>query len=289
MGVKYKIIKFDINEFGMSIEPLKKIFSFELLAWDNNDTKLSQLRFLIKKHPLDKQKILSEAQLYLDDISVPEYIQKCIIGLSEKDKKTFDTYRPFRKRGLTRFIAERVNQQWEVNVIESPALSPFTQHADHSMDLRKLVRRFPSMDLAISHSPELKQLIKKLVEMIYECEPHIKVNKIEVTCHQISLIINKLAKSVSNSPEGLHQDGSDYIVSALVIDKYNINGGVSKLYCTERKEFIKSHTLECGEGLLHVDKNSTLWHKVTPIKLKEPLLGAGYRNILGFDFNYIYK
>ncbi|WP_145587267.1 2OG-Fe dioxygenase family protein [Yersinia aldovae] len=287
MGVKYKIVKFNINEFGIDIASLRKTFSFELLAWDNNDTKLSQLRFLMRKYPQDKQRILSEAQYYLDDISVPEYIEKCITGLSEKEKKVFYSYRPFRKRGISRFITEWVNHQWEINVIELPALSSFTQDADHSTDLRKLVRRFPPMDSATSHSPELKQLIKRLVGVVCECEPHIKVRRIGVTCHQVSLIISQLERFVSNSPEGLHQDGSDYIVSALVIDKYNIDGGASKLYCTEKKEFIKSHILECGEGLLHVDKNSTIWHKVTPIKIKEPSLGDGYRNILGFDFNYI--
>lgn len=101
------------------------------------------------------------------------------------------------------------------------------------------------------------------------------------------MIIDSSIHSVSNSPEGLHQDGSNYIVSALVIDKYNIEDGESKLYCTEKDEFIKSHTLEPGEGLFHIDKGSTIWHQVTPIKLKKPSMEIGYRNILGFDFNYI--
>ncbi|MGN1646836.1 hypothetical protein ACKEWT_16445, partial [Yersinia enterocolitica] len=63
--------------------------------------------------------------------------------------------------------------------------------------------------------------------------------------------------------------------------------GTSKLYCLEKNELIKSHTLECGEGLFHIDKNSSIWHQVTPIKSKEPSIKTGYRNILGFDFNYI--
>lgn len=50
MGIKYKIIQFNINEFGVNIIELKKEISFKSLGWDKNDIKLSQLRFLITKY-----------------------------------------------------------------------------------------------------------------------------------------------------------------------------------------------------------------------------------------------
>ncbi|CNG65809.1 Uncharacterized protein conserved in bacteria [Yersinia similis] len=143
------------------------------------------------------------------------------------------------------------------------------------------------MDPMIVHSPELTVIIINIVKMLKECESQREIKKVAVTCHQISLILDNAEASVSNSPEGLHQDGSDYIISALVIDKYNIIGGTSELYCSEKKEVIKSHTLSKGEGLFHIDKNSTIWHKVTPITHKDSSIKIGYRNILGFDINYI--
>ncbi|CNH32131.1 2OG-Fe dioxygenase family protein [Yersinia pekkanenii] len=287
MGVKYKIIKFNINEFGMNINSLKKELSFESLAWDTNDIKISQLKFLIKKHHHDTNLILQEAQHYLDDESPPETIQNFISLLSASDKKIFYSYKPFRKRGISQFIVKRVNNKWEINNVELSELTAFRQHADHQLDLRKLIRKFPPIPPEISHSPSLKKLIKNFVAMLCECEPQVKIKEVKIICHQISLIIDHTTNSACNSPEGLHQDGSDYIVSALVIDKHNMEGGTSKLYCTERNEFIKSHTLDCGEGLFHIDKNSTIWHMVTPIKLNDPSIKIGYRNILGFDFNYI--
>ncbi|HDM8440049.1 2OG-Fe dioxygenase family protein [Yersinia enterocolitica] len=287
MSIKYKIIQFNINEFGVNIRTIKNELSFKKLAWDTNDIKFAQLRFLISKRFADRKLILQEAQCYLDDSLVPKGIQSLISTLSVPDKKIFYSYKPFRKRGVSQFTAEYIDNKWSINHIDLPTLTNFTQKADHQLDLRQLIRRFPPMDRATANSAMLKILIKKFIEMLCECEPKRKIKKIGVTCHQISLIIDGSTPQVSNSPEGLHQDGSDYIVSALVIDKYNIEGGTSKLYCLERDELIKSHTLECGEGLFHIDKNSSIWHQVTPIKLKEPSIKSGYRNILGFDFNYI--
>jgi hypothetical protein len=287
MGIKYKIIQFNTKEFGVDINSIKNELSFESLAWDTNDVKIYQLKLLINKFHYEKKIILQEAQRYLDDNFPFKNIQKLISSLPEPDRQLFYSYKPFRKRSISRFIVNLVNNKWEINNIELPRLTAFTQHADHQLDLRKLIRRFPPMDPVMSHSPILQKLIKSIVEMLCDCEHQKKIKKVEIICHQMSLIIDNTTSSVCNSPEGLHQDGSDYIVSALVVDKYNIDGGTSKLYCTERGDFIKSHTLNCGEGLFHVDKHSTIWHMVTPIKLKEPSMKTGHRNILGFDLNYI--
>ncbi|MDA5499041.1 2OG-Fe dioxygenase family protein [Yersinia aleksiciae] len=287
MQLKYKIIKFNTDEFGIKTESIKNEMPFELLIWDVNDIKISQLKLLIELYPEDKDVILQEAQHYLDNQLAPKHIQNLISRLSDVARKKFYAYKPFRKRSMSRFIAEHINNQWEVNNIDLLESIGFTQRADHPLDLRQLIRKFPPMALATRHSPILKALIKNFVAIISECEPQKKPTKIEVTCHQMSLLIDGSTPSVCNSPEGLHQDGSDYIVSALVIDKYNIEGGISQLYCAEKKGFIKSHTLELGEGLFHIDKNSTIWHQVTPITLREPSIKIGYRNILGFDFNYI--
>lgn len=183
-----------------------------------------------------KKIILEEAQCYLDDIFIPEKIKKLISCLSKIDKQTFYSYKPFRKRSISQFIVELTNNQWEVKNIELPQLTTFTQPADHFTDLRRLTRRFSPMDPMIVHSPELTVIIINIVKMLKECESQREIKKVAVTCHQISLILDNAEASVSNSPEGLHQDGSDYIISALVIDKYNIIGGTSELYCSEKKK-----------------------------------------------------
>lgn len=91
---------------------------------------------------------------------------------------------------------------------------------------------------------------------------------------------------VTNSPEGVHQDGCEYIVSALVIDRFNVTGGESRVYCSNQEKMILSHVLNEGEGLLHADKHSSLWHEVTPISLYDEKKGMVTAIYLGLIFQY---
>ncbi len=76
----------------------------------------------------------------------------------------------------------------------------------------------------------------------------------------------------------MHQDGADFIVSALVLNKHNIVGGNSIIYDNNKNEIYKDN-LEVGDFILQEDKN--LWHDITPIKALDGYIG--YRDILGFD------
>ena len=42
-------------------------------------------------------------------------------------------------------------------------------------------------------------------------------------------------QNATNAPEGIHQDGADYIVSALVLERKNIKGGKA-LYTVKTKK-----------------------------------------------------
>ena len=88
----------------------------------------------------------------------------------------------------------------------------------------------------------------------------------------------------SNSPEGIHQDGYDYIVSALVVERKNISGGISEIFANDKKSKILSTTLQPGFGLLQPDLNTDLWHHVTKI---QPTSDIGFRSSIGFDIALI--
>ncbi len=90
----------------------------------------------------------------------------------------------------------------------------------------------------------------------------------------------------SNAPEGIHQDGIDFIISALVIERHNIEGGTSIIFgCNGETELMKV-TLREGQGILQPDKNSELWHSVTPIACIDKTQ-EGYRSTLGFDISIL--
>ncbi|WP_238699289.1 2OG-Fe dioxygenase family protein [Helicobacter sp. MIT 05-5294] len=89
-------------------------------------------------------------------------------------------------------------------------------------------------------------------------------------------------ESATNSPEGIHQDGVDFIVSAFVVESKNIGGGESMIYLEDKKTKVFQTTLKEGQGILQADKNSCLWHEVTPIYPLNKDLPA-YRSSIGFD------
>lgn len=110
-------------------------------------------------------------------------------------------------------------------------------------------------------------------------------NEIISTIH--FTIIDAIEKGdSSNSPEGIHQDGVDCIVSALVLERCNIKGGVSHVYYPDATNKILEVELQPGVGLFHQDSNSNIWHEVT--KIHTEIQGKpGYRSTIGFDFEIV--
>ena len=82
-----------------------------------------------------------------------------------------------------------------------------------------------------------------------------------------------------NSPEGIHKDGANYIISAFVINKKNIIGGKSIIY-NENKNKIYETIINNNEFIFQEDKN--LWHYVTPIETYDSNYN-GIRDIIGLD------
>ena len=101
-----------------------------------------------------------------------------------------------------------------------------------------------------------------------------------------------VAQPGDNSPEGAHEDGVDYIVSALVINRHNLKGGQSQIIeqlPTGKKEIIYRRTLRPGEFVFQADTRdeliygTDLWHHVTPFTMAKPEKGEGWRDIIGLD------
>lgn len=94
--------------------------------------------------------------------------------------------------------------------------------------------------------------------------------------HQVRQLVSFNNYS-DNSPEGIHRDGADFIMSAFVVNKYHVYGGESRIY-SKNFEKVFSHTLEDGQGIVHEDR--VLSHDVTRAYTKHEI---GYRDIIGID------
>ena len=86
---------------------------------------------------------------------------------------------------------------------------------------------------------------------------------------------------VTNSPEGIHQDGMDFIVPALIIDRVNIQGGQSLVYDARGvplrengyPDFIEQSPnsrvlLPPGHGMLHPDRGSLFGTKLPRLNFR---------------------
>lgn len=131
-------------------------------------------------------------------------------------------------------------------------------------------------------------LLVRLAEMVHEVRP--RALEIEMVLHQMYIFADVLG-TATNAPEGRHQDGAEYIVSALVMERVGVLGGESIVYLRDAAEQdveCLRHTLQIGEGLFQADKNTPLWHDVTPIR-EDPNVPPAYgsRGIFGFDINVV--
>jgi hypothetical protein len=70
-------------------------------------------------------------------------------------------------------------------------------------------------------------------------------------------------------------------VTALVVERENMEGSESVIYDESKVTKIFTTTLREGQGILQPDLNTGLWHEASLIK---PLTkGPAWRSIIGFD------
>jgi len=185
-----------------------------------------------------------------------------------------DTYYPDKKIIPNRFRRySSFNIKINKNKIKINKLNNnvFNQEVD---DFRNKSRYFEPIEDHIINN-ELTSLFIPIISLVHYYESSIK--QIIIDVHQVRLLSYNNQPS-DNAPEGIHQDGADYIISALVLNKYNIKNDHSIIYDKNKKELYRTN-LNLGEFIFQDDKN--LWHDITPLKAIENY--NGYRDILGFD------
>ena len=107
------------------------------------------------------------------------------------------------------------------------------------------------------------------------------------TEEKMCLILKVVSDSFSpstNSPEGIHKDGAHWIISALIINKFNISGGSSIIY-DNFKNTLFTTNLDILHGIFMNDQK--FFHNVTPI-LSSHSNTFGFRDIIGLDIFFYY-
>ncbi|MBD2816217.1 2OG-Fe dioxygenase family protein [Xenorhabdus sp. Flor] len=196
---------------------------------------------------------------------------------------TLSNINSYRKRLISTFI---FNKDSGIKRIKSGSFNQAGAGTkNNTFDFRIIPRLFKEAPEEME-SDDLFKLIFFIADRVFQYE---KISQFKVITHYTLIdCFTDDGMETSNSPEGIHQDGVDYIVSALVLERVNISGGDSKIYIGDKNNHILTTQLQSGQGIFQPDKGTDLWHEVTPVKLIDPKK-RGYRSTLGFDIDLRYS
>lgn len=249
------------------------------LQWDFYDVRKAQLNHL-KKHVQEQREAIHAIteEYYLGNSSI-EVLSPFIEQLSDEQLDAFHKIKPHRRRSICQFIVSKTETSWKIERIYE---KDFSQDVE---DYRLSGRVFAQTNESYTEHPEFQKLIAGLANMTQEFRPN--ATEIKIVAHEMAVVTEKGVPG-DNSPEGVHQDGSEFIVSALVLERKGILGGKSLIFGPDKKSMYFDYILQEGEGLFQQDKGTDYWHKVNSIYLDPASnIVRGERNILGFDIDVI--
>lgn len=176
--------------------------------------------------------------------------------------RTDNLRRFFSDLPLDPFLKEKCRfRRFSRYAIEAPNLARlghkvFVQSIKHNKLLGAVERDYMELDESLSATEDFRNLIFSFVEAC-----HAPPAESEIGVHQIR-IASTLEIAGKPSPEGIHEDGFDY-VGIFCADRYNVSGGETCLYRPGEAEPLYCHMLEPGELLVFDDKR--LMHCTSPI------------------------
>ena len=206
-----------------------------------------------------------------------------------------DDYHPTRHRSIARFELhpkqlEGLNSasplSWRVDRVREA--TPFTQAV---ADARAAPRTFAEAPDAALAGPYLRHFLGRVADLVRDLHP--ELIQVDMTLHFMRGVARAEAPA-DNAPEGIHEDGAAYVVSALVIARHNVTGAETRIYEQHpdgRRELLHAQVLQPGEFVFQADTGeedtfgNDLWHDVTPAVAVDPGR-VGYRDIIGVDVDW---
>lgn len=163
----------------------------------------------------------------------------------------------YRSRRLSRFVVshDKLSKLPHGYLFQSKEYNPL---------VGDVKREFAELDDALIELDIFKYMVLAFSD---SCKLHPEA---EIGVHQIrtSCSPNNLGNP---APEGIHQDGTDFI-GIFSVDRENIQGGETHLYAAKKEKPVFNKVLNSGELLLVNDHE--FYHFTTPIKPQTDALGT---------------
>ncbi|HMQ90017.1 MAG TPA: 2OG-Fe dioxygenase family protein [Flavilitoribacter sp.] len=274
---------FNITDWGVDLNRFQDTLRshYEQYAWDLYLYRQNQIEYL-KKHLPGRILSTIENSFWIDFYSgkAPEQqIRKLVERLPADQIPGYQRIKKTRKRLIAEFNI-RYDGFWRMERIPARAFGQeYALIRDrNSQDYRLAKRTFAEMPESLNNS-DMKKILFGIAEDL--AEKNGRISFLNIIVHP-TLLYCFADQPASNSPEGIHQDGMDYIVSALVMERKDVIGGKSVVYGKDIRTKILETVLQAGQGILQPDKDTELWHEVTPIRSAAGF-ESGYRSTIGFD------
>lgn len=298
----YPIRKFSLEGLGLDTRSFINLVKpyYPSMEWDYYDVRREQIKRIMQK--FEAMNLSSTDSSTLNDLTTSYYkgektFDELIASLpvksiiSEEFLSELNNILPFRKKAAStfhvRFNTNKSNNNPLNNntniIIERKINNEITQLVANG-DIRSIPRKYPSLNNNLLNHSLFHSFLERTCLMVKDNDP--SITEMDIVLWQTSLTPTK-QQAADNSPEGIHQDGADYIVSALIIERENIEGAESIIYEDDKKSVLYQTVLLPGEGIFQADHNTPIWHTVTKVIVSDHMNNNvihGKRNSLGFDF-----
>jgi hypothetical protein len=181
----------------------------------------------------------------------------------------------FRLRRYGRYYWSPAN-----NTLAALPHESYFQPEDENSYAGSITRDFARLSPDTVHNPFLRALVRAT----FACLPVAGDRQDatwEVRIHQIRIVASAKVPGLP-APEGIHQDGTDFLTLHLV-RRHNVEGGESTIYDLERKPIWRHTMKETLDSLILEDPR--IMHGVTPVRPADERT-IGIRDMLGVDFIY---
>jgi hypothetical protein len=287
--IKSPICVSDLEGLGIDKNSFLAFFRpfFEKLKDDCYLIRQKQMLFLEQNLPDEFKAINALHKDYFEGNVEKRVLEPWILKLNDLQKASFDKLAVVtRQRSISTFTLSVEEKPPQIKRIY---MDEYHQDVD---DFRVWKRVFEETDPAATENDLFRDLLIKTGELVINIHPEVK--KLKFTAHFMRTLAQKDIPG-ENAPEGIHEDGAQYIISALVINRLNVEGGASGIYekpACNNKALIYSKVLQSGEFVFQADTGeeltfgNDLWHNVTAIHPVDTNQKA-FRDIIGLDIEIL--
>lgn len=277
----------NVGQYGVNVDAFQNQMreAYPEFEWDSyllQQNKISLIKEVVPQESLARVSNDTWYDIYTGVIQNQE-LYTLFPDLSSSDKSRIEALVPTRKRCMSEYLMHW-NGKWDIERIPSSLVSQTKAliASDRELDYRQSRRKFKELPDELFDS-NLRALLVGVADMVRETKDSIR--KLNVSVHN-TVVYCHPQQLVTNSPEGIHQDGVEFIVSALVVERNNISGGKSVIYGRDKRTKLLQVELQAGQGIFQADLGTELWHEVTPITAIDKTR-SGYRSTIGFDVTLI--